>query len=176
LRLREYFSFYYTSRECERGVLRFSPIKQGESLNSEISLSFLAIISEEADHTRALNGDRGEREEPETAWMHPGSANDVAVNADERKNTTLPCAFKLIFCSPQSAPIHREEQFINSLLNSETRVSYRAFHSRKDAYRMLELESFVSKKVNGIYQRKIFPLQVGLGWEAVQGIYILYTD
>jgi len=41
---------------------------------------------------------------------------------------------------------------------------------------MLELESFVSKKVNGIYQRKIFPLQVGLGWEAVQGIYILYTD
>jgi len=40
------------------GVLRFSPIKQGESLNSEISLSFLAIISEEADHTRALNGDR----------------------------------------------------------------------------------------------------------------------
>ena len=58
LRLREYFSFYYTSRECERGVLRFSPIKQGESLNSEISLSFLAIISEESDHTRALNGDR----------------------------------------------------------------------------------------------------------------------
>ncbi|CAL6331552.1 unnamed protein product [Bathycoccus prasinos] len=43
----------------------------------------------------------------------------------------------------QGAPIHREEQFINSnLVNSGT----------FDAYRALEMECFVSKKVNGIYQ------------------------
>jgi len=35
--------------------------------------------------------------------MHPGSANDVAVNAQERKNTTSDCALNLFFCAQLTA-------------------------------------------------------------------------
>ena len=56
----------------------------------------------------------------------------------------------------QGAPIHREEQFLNSNLvdcgTFDESSLYKPFPSREDAYQTLELESFVSKKVNGIYQ------------------------
>ena len=38
----------------------------------------------------------------ETARMHPGSANDVAVNAHERKDTTWPCALNFFLCTANS--------------------------------------------------------------------------
>jgi len=54
------------------------------------------------------------------------------------------------------APIHREEQFRDSnLVNSETFEEsslWNPFQTCSDAYATLELESFVNKKVNGIYQ------------------------
>ena len=56
----------------------------------------------------------------------------------------------------QGAPIHREEQFRDSsLVNSETFEEsslWKPFATSSDAYAALELESFVKKKVNGIYQ------------------------
>ena len=56
----------------------------------------------------------------------------------------------------QGAPIHREEQFLNSkLVNSETFYKsslWEPFKTSKAAYATPELESFVNKKVNGIYQ------------------------
>ena len=55
------------------------------------------------------------------------------------------------------APIHREEQFLNSnLVNSgtfEESSLWKRFGTCKAAYATLELESFVYKRVNGIYQR-----------------------
>ena len=57
----------------------------------------------------------------------------------------------------QGAPIHREEHFRNSnLVNSgtfEESSLWKPFGTCKAAYATLELESFVYKKVNGIYQR-----------------------
>ena len=57
----------------------------------------------------------------------------------------------------QGAPIHREEQFLNSnLVNSgtfEKSSAWNPFGTCKAAYATLELESFVNRKVNGIYQR-----------------------
>ena len=57
----------------------------------------------------------------------------------------------------QGAPIHREEQFLNSnLVNSgtfEKSSLWNPFETCKAAYATLELESFVYKRVNGIYQR-----------------------
>ena len=54
------------------------------------------------------------------------------------------------------APIHREEQFRDSnLVNSETFEEsslWKPFATQRDAYAALELESFVKKKLNGIYQ------------------------
>ena len=56
----------------------------------------------------------------------------------------------------QGAPIHREEQFLNSnLVDSgtfEKSSLWNPFETCKAAYATLELESFVNKKVNGIYQ------------------------
>ena len=58
----------------------------------------------------------------------------------------------------QGAPIHREEQFRDSnLANSEKfdeSSLWNPFATQRDAYAALELESFVNKKVNGIYQLK----------------------
>ena len=55
----------------------------------------------------------------------------------------------------QGAPIHREEQFRDSnLVNSETFEEsslWKPFATSSDAYAALEVESFVNKKVNGIY-------------------------
>jgi len=54
------------------------------------------------------------------------------------------------------APIHREEEFRDSnLVNSQTfdeSSLWNPFQNCRDAYATLELESFVKKKVNGIYQ------------------------
>ena len=56
----------------------------------------------------------------------------------------------------QGGPIHREEQFRNSnLVNTGTfdkSLLWEPFETSKAAYATLELESFVNKKVNGIYQ------------------------
>ena len=56
----------------------------------------------------------------------------------------------------QGAPIHREEEFLNSkLVNSETfdkSLLWNPFQTCSDAYATLELESFVNKKVNGTFQ------------------------
>jgi hypothetical protein len=55
----------------------------------------------------------------------------------------------------QGAPIHREEQFRDSnLVNGKFDKSslWKPFATSSDAYATLELESFVNKKVNGIYQ------------------------
>ena len=43
------------------------------------------------------------REVLEIARMHPRSANDVPVNAQERKNTTSDCALNLFFCAQLTA-------------------------------------------------------------------------
>ena len=52
----------------------------------------------------------------------------------------------------QGAPIHREEQFLNSkLVNSETfdkSLLWNPFRTGSDAYATLELESFVNNKVS----------------------------
>ena len=56
----------------------------------------------------------------------------------------------------QGAPIHREEEFLNSkLVNSETfdeSLLWKPFQTCSDAYATLELESFVNNKVNGTFQ------------------------
>ena len=56
----------------------------------------------------------------------------------------------------QGAPIHREEEFLNSkLVNSETfdeSLLWKPFQTCSDAYATLELESFVNNKVNGAFQ------------------------
>ena len=58
----------------------------------------------------------------------------------------------------QGAPIHREEQFRNSnLVNPpngkfDQSLLWEPFGTSKAAYATLELESFINKKVNGIYQ------------------------
>ena len=55
----------------------------------------------------------------------------------------------------QGAPIHREEQFLNSNLANNGKFDksslWNAFGTCSDAYATLELESFVKNKVNGIY-------------------------
>ena len=55
----------------------------------------------------------------------------------------------------QGAPIHREEQFLNSkLVNSETFYKsslWEPFKTSKAAYATPELESFVNKKVIFVY-------------------------
>ena len=56
----------------------------------------------------------------------------------------------------QGAPIHREEEFLNSkLVNSETfdkSLLWNPFQTCSDAYATLELESFINNKVNGTFQ------------------------
>ena len=56
----------------------------------------------------------------------------------------------------QGAPIHREEEFLNSkLVNSEKfdkSLIWNPFQTCSDAYATLELESFVNTKVNGTFQ------------------------
>jgi hypothetical protein len=56
----------------------------------------------------------------------------------------------------QGAPIHREEEFLNSkLVNSETfdeSLLWNPFRTGSDAYATLELESFINNKVNGTFQ------------------------
>ena len=56
----------------------------------------------------------------------------------------------------QGAPIHREEEFLNSkLVNSEKfdqSLLWEPFGTSKAAYATLELECFINKKVNGTFQ------------------------
>jgi len=56
----------------------------------------------------------------------------------------------------QGAPIHREEEFLNSkLVNSEKfdkSLLWNPFQTCSDAYATLELESFINNKVNGTFQ------------------------
>ena len=77
-------------------------------------------------------------EELETARMHPRSANDVAVNAQERKNTTSDCALNLFFVHSLTANdalkhkillwwktpknSHRHENTTQALLRTSTRI------------------------------------------------------
>ena len=50
--------------------------------------------------------------------MHPGSANDVPVNADERKNTTSDCALNLFFCAQLTANDALKHKVLEDAKNS----------------------------------------------------------
>ena len=74
-------------------------------------------------------GTAREREEVETARMHPGSANDVPVNADERKNTTVRsvCA-QLLFVLERDTLKIIYSLFLGKTKNSHTDTKIRREH------------------------------------------------
>ena len=72
--------------------MRFESLNRKPTLHERLPRHHLPIPS-----TRALcMGTAREREEVRTARMHPGSANDVSANADERKNTTVRSALRAL--------------------------------------------------------------------------------
>ena len=112
--------------------MRFESLNRKRTLHERLPRHPLPVPS-----TRALcMGTAREREEVRTARMHPGSANDVSANADERKNTTVRSALRALnffFSCSSRDTLKIIYSFFLPNSHTDTKIRRKHAHVKNDA-------------------------------------------